>query len=144
MTWFFTHLGTVAILFLFVVAGVSCGVAKYEMAANVTLKAEISRDQDQLKQAAKDQQIATQVSHDYETQLSALNGNLASSRMRASLCIVPTAAAGGHDGVAGTKPLGSHGISSDWLYSYAAEAEKYRLQLLACQKWAAGISSASH
>lgn len=86
----------------------------------------------------KAQQITEGVSHDYQTQLSALNDKLAAlKRVRANPKCVPIAdAPAGRDGAARTDKLsGPHGIRPDWLYDTAAEADKYRLQLIACQEF---------
>lgn len=84
----------------------------------------------------KAQQLTEGVSHDYQAQLSALNNKLAAlKRVRAKPQCVPIAnPAAGHDGATQPDKLsGPRGIRPDWLYDTAFEADKYRLQLIACQ-----------
>ena len=84
----------------------------------------------------KAQQINKEVSHDYQEQLSSLGGKLDTlKRVHANTRCVPIAdTSAGRDGATQPGKLsGPHGIRSEWLYDTAAEADKYRLQLIACQ-----------
>lgn len=86
----------------------------------------------------KAQQINREISHDYQEQLFALGGKLDTlKRVHANTRCVPIAdTSAGRDG--STQPgklSGPHGIRSEWLYDIAAEADKYRLQLIACQNF---------
>lgn len=84
------------------------------------------------------QTITAEVSNDYQNQLSALNKRLADLK-RMQHCVPvfhPPGAAAGHDAAAGDGKLpGPDGVPSDVLYDFAADAEKVRLQLLACQSF---------
>lgn len=84
----------------------------------------------------KAQHITEGVSHDYQTQLSALNVKLAAlKRVRTKPgCVPVTDAAARHDGATNAEKLsGPRGLRPNWLYDTAAEADRYRLQLIACQ-----------
>lgn len=102
------------------------------------IKALAAREKQLNDACDKAQQITEGVSHDYQTQLSALNNKLAAlKRVRAKPGCVPIAdTSTRHDGATNTGKLsGPHGIRPDWLYDTAAEADKYRLQLIACQEF---------
>lgn len=83
--------------------------------------------------------ITTEVSNAYQDQIADLNAKLLSvKRLRPSRCIALSAPvpAGGRDATpTGAEPARTDGINSDALYDFAGEAEKYRLQLIACQKF---------
>lgn len=84
----------------------------------------------------KAQQITEGVSRDYQEQLSTLGRQLDTlKRVRTNPKCVPIASTtAGYNGRAGErKPIETHGISTEWAYDFAAEGEKYRLQLIACQ-----------
>ena len=101
--------------------------------------AELSSQATTLTEAfQKDKQITYGVSDVYETKLSALNNQLAAYRLHPAIaCPVPTTgAAGRHDGAAGRRiPAGQNAALDKPFVEYAGEAEKYRLQLMACQSF---------
>lgn len=84
------------------------------------------------------QSITAEVSNDYQTKLSALDKRLADLK-RLQRCVPvnhPADAAGGRDAAPGHGQLpGPDGVYSDVLYDFAADAEKVRLQLIACQSF---------
>lgn len=92
----------------------------------------------------KDKAITTEVSHDYETKISALNTQLAHlKRLRGPSCIpiltdAPASNPARPDDAAQSRqharPNGQ-GLNPEWLYDFAAEAEHYRLQLISCQNF---------
>lgn len=85
-------------------------------------------------QCEADKQITQEVSHDYQTKIDALNRRLADlKRVRPSVCVPVTKPTSGHNAGTGAEPPRSHGLTSDALLDYAAEAERYRLQLIGCQ-----------
>lgn len=100
-------------------------------------QAALSAQEKQLNEACdKAQQINKEVSHDYQEQLSNLGRKLDTlKRVHANTQCVPiTGTAAGRDGAAKPDKLsGPNGIRAEWLYDTAAEADKYRLQLIACQ-----------
>ena len=108
-------------------------VARLEAKQNKALAAQ----EKQLNEACdKAQQITKEVSHDYQEQLSNLGRKLDTlKRVHANTQCVPiTGTAAGRDEPARAGEFsGPHGIRPDWLYDTAAEADKYRLQLIACQ-----------
>lgn len=89
------------------------------------------------KSCNADKAITQGVSHDYETKITGLTAQLNDlQRVRPNVCVtIAPHAAGGHDATTGTsKPANTHGgVDSDALYALAAEGERYRLQLSACQ-----------
>lgn len=88
----------------------------------------------------RDKNLTKEVSSDYQKQISALNSRIADlKRVRPSVCIPVanpaarcdgTAVIGGHAGA-----NGQGGVTSDFLYDFAGEAETYRLRLIACQSF---------
>lgn len=110
-------------------------VARLEAKQIKTLAAQ----EKQLNEACdKAQQITEGVSRDYQEQLSTLGRQLDTlKRVHANTQCVPiTGTAAGRDGAAEPDKLsGPNGIRAEWLYDTAAEADKYRLQLIACQNF---------
>lgn len=91
-----------------------------------------------IAECQKDKQLTTDISNDYETKLSALNHQLDTLRLQPSTCISVSTASGParHTGSTRIPKLsGQNGVASTTLYSYAGEAEKYRLQLISCQSF---------
>ncbi len=87
-----------------------------------------------IKQCDDDKQKTTEVSRAYQDKIAALNSRIAALRVRPAKCVPVAISSGGRNGEAsGAKPSGAHGIDDRFLIDYAAEAEKYRLQLLSCQ-----------
>ena len=97
---------------------------------------ELNAQADKLtKQFNADKEVVTEVSHVYQDELSALNAQLSSLRQHPT-CLPTTLSSAGYHGTSGAgEPPNQNAISSDWLYTYAAEAEKYRLQLIGCQSF---------
>jgi hypothetical protein len=92
------------------------------------------------KQCDADKKITEGVSHDYQAQLSNLSTQLANlKRVRPSRCVAVSVAspASGRNASppTGQLPNPNAGVTSDALYDYAAEAERTRLQLIACQQF---------
>lgn len=88
-------------------------------------------------QCDKEKSITKEVSRDYQNKTAALTRRLSElKRLRPSRC-VPLLAAGtaaGRAPEAGAIPAGQNGgVTSDALYDFAGDAEKYRLQLIGCQ-----------
>lgn len=84
---------------------------------------------------AKSQQITSEVSNDYQSQIAALNRRVRElKRVRPDRCVPIADPAGGRDGPASPGEHGrAHGIDAGALYDFAADGEAYRLQLIACQ-----------
>lgn len=88
------------------------------------------------KACQDDQKLTEGISNDYQTKIRSLNRQLAGlKRVRDNPNCAPVAdTASGRDAKAGAgQPSGQNGIRAEWLLDYAAEAEQYRLQLIACQ-----------
>lgn len=88
-------------------------------------------------QCSAEKRITQEVSHDYQDKIAGLRRQLADlKRVRPSMCVTVTGAdaATGRDAAAGGgQPAGPDGVRSEFLYDFAAEAEEYRLRLIACQ-----------
>lgn len=97
--------------------------------------AELSRQETSLtEQFRKNQTITNEVSNAFQNSLSSLSDRLAALRMRgAGECMPVSVAPSGRDGSSGAGHAGAHGVDPATLYDYAGEAERYRLQLIACQ-----------
>lgn len=92
------------------------------------------------EQCRKDKAITTETSHDYQQTLSNLTDQLAAlKRLQPSRCVMPAASAAPrcHDAAGGGKSAEQNGVDTDTLYDFAGEAERYRLQLIACQSFIA-------
>lgn len=87
------------------------------------------------KECAKAQNITNEVSHAYQVKIADLNRQLESLRVRPPRCIAVTGeATSRHNATAGEDEHGGqNGVPAAALYQYAGEAERYRLQLIACQ-----------
>lgn len=86
----------------------------------------------------KQQQITEGVSHDYQSKISSLNRELARHKRLYNKAngLRPANASGSGDGAAGSEiDAGSHGNDAGAFLDYAAEAEKYRIQLQSCQSF---------
>lgn len=110
-------------------------VARLEAKQNKALAAQ----EKQLNEACdKAQQITKEVSHDYQEQLSTLGRQLDTlKRVRAqSKCVpVSNSPARRDEPTHAGEFFRHHGLRTDWLYDFAGDAEKYRLQLIACQNF---------
>lgn len=83
-----------------------------------------------------DKKLTEEVSHDYQTQIAALNRRLADfKRVRRDVCVPVTDTASRRDDGAGAGHASGDGLSAGTLYDYAGKAEQYRLQLVACQSF---------
>jgi len=86
----------------------------------------------------KNNEITRKTSYAYQTELQNLNNKLANiKRLRPNKCVVLTT-----DSTSGLNAAASttindrqNGLSSDWLYEYAGEAERYRLQVIFLQSF---------
>lgn len=85
-----------------------------------------------------DKELTKEVSHGYQSKITDLNAKLAAlKRVRPSRCVVPIAGdtAGRSPAAGADKPAGQDGTPAESLYDFAGDAEKYRLQLIACQEF---------
>lgn len=118
-------------------AGLSLGWYIHSRIAESMLKSALASQQEALvKQCEDDKKITTEVSREYQNKIADLNSRVAALRMRPAKCLPVTKPAAGYDGkTSGTEPIRPHGVDAGFLIDYAAEAEKYRLQLIACQEF---------
>lgn len=96
--------------------------------------------QEQIAACERDKNLTKEVSDGYQKQVASLTARIADlKRVRPSACIPVanpaarcdgTAVIGGHAGA-----NGQGGVTSDFLYDFAGEAETYRLRLIACQSF---------
>lgn len=128
-----------ALAVAFVTAGLALGLHNWR----------VDRLQEQHRQALESTKSAMQlactaaqnltqgVSNAYQKKLADLNDQLAAvKRVRHNpRCVPTTASATSRRDAAAIqqKPVGTNAIRAEWLVDFAAEAEKYRLQLIACQ-----------
>jgi hypothetical protein len=86
-----------------------------------------------------DKKITREVSDDFQKKNRLLNKHIDDlNRVHnpSAICVPVAGAAGGSDGAAaGAGPAGAHGVNAGALLAFAGEAERYRLQLIACQEF---------
>lgn len=83
-----------------------------------------------------DKKLTEEASHVYQTDLDDLSKRAAERLRQPAACVPITPAAAGYPSAASPgKSVQPNGLSTQWLYDYADEAEKYRLQLRSCQKF---------
>lgn len=118
-------------------AGASLGWYVHTRIAESTLKSALASQQEALvKQCEDSKKITEEVSREYQNKIAALNSRVADLRMRPAKCLPVTKPTAGHDGKTnGAESIRPHGVDAGFLIDYAAEAEKYRLQLIACQEF---------
>lgn len=90
------------------------------------------------KQCEADKVLTSEVSNGYQTRLASLADQLARARRVRHTCVpVAPVTPGGRDAAPGIEqPVRPDvGVTADALLDYAAEAERYRLQLLSCQEF---------
>lgn len=127
------------------------GAAAYKLHSMDVVAIEAARDRQEtqalavvqsklISQCQADKAITEQVSNEYETSIATLNKRLADiKRVRPASCIAikplspARAISGPHAGTGTGVDAGPHGIDSEWLYDFAAEAEQYRLRLIGLQ-----------
>jgi hypothetical protein len=137
LAWLARHPATVAFFALFVVAAGSSSWAKHETARARELQSQLTQATQTIAAMTRDIQTGERIANDYQGKIAKLNRALAARRVRQSVCVVPsTAASGSHGATSSREHVGQNGISDQWLYEFAAEAEAYRLRLIACQEWA--------
>jgi len=87
------------------------------------------------EQCNKDKAITKEVSSAYQKKISALNSKLNALRVSPPKCIAvkPNTPIGRNDAAPGEELRGQNGLPSGVLYEFAGDAEKSRLQLIACQ-----------
>lgn len=82
----------------------------------------------------KGKQLSKEISNDYQNKIAGLNKRIADlKRLRPSVCVPVSAAAPGRNAATGSVASGQNGIDAGTLLDYAADAERYRLQLSSCQ-----------
>lgn len=90
-------------------------------------------------ECAKDKQITEGVSRDYQKTISDLNARVAAlKRVQPKTCVPVsvTKPAPGRNSAEGNTGLSTaHGLTTDALYDYAADAEKVGLKFDACQRF---------
>lgn len=102
----------------------------------VVLSARLSAQETQLKAACRaSQNISYEVSNEYQNNLDDLNARL-SDLNRVRSCVPISGAPCRCDASAKGQGYGrADGVNSGTLYDYAGDAERYRLQLIACQSF---------
>lgn len=102
----------------------------------VVLNARLSAQEVDLRLAcAKAQSISYEVSNEYQSNLSNLDNRLRDLN-RVHTCVPIANTTSGRDGSAtGQGYARENGVDSKDLYDFAGDAERYRLQLVACQSF---------
>ena len=100
---------------------------------SLTAKLEtVTANYEQLKKVREGERLA---SSEYQASSAALRSELNRVKRMRSTCIVPLPPpATGSGGNTGRKLLGRNGISSEFLYDFAARCEDTRLKALGCKK----------
>lgn len=86
------------------------------------------------KQCNADKEITKESNHDLKTNLDVVSAELARlKRVRSARCVaVATGQAGAADVRGEHAGQNDHGLSSDWLYDYAAQCESVRQGYISC------------
>lgn len=102
----------------------------------VVLNSRLASQEADLRAACrKAQTLSYEVSNEYQANLANLANRL-SGLSRVPRCIPVSNAPSGRDGAPeGQGYAGAHGVDSKDLYDFAFDAERYRLQLVACQSF---------
>lgn len=93
------------------------------------------------KRCESDKKITEDVTNDYQTNINALDTQLAALQLHERCVAVeqPSHAAASNHGSASAgkhaQPNGKSGVTASVLYQFAADAEKYRLRLISCQSF---------
>lgn len=103
---------------------------------NTSLKLQLSAANETIKKHQENILITESANHDFQNDIAVLNSDIRRLRAKQIRCIPITGAADIHNG-SGSR--GEHdnadGISSEWLYEYAIDAEKLRIDRNACKKF---------
>lgn len=91
----------------------------------------------QLEQKCKDDQAITKGANDeLQKKYNSIAGKLAASkRLQPAHCIIVASSGETISAGSGVGHAGQNGISTDWLYEYAAECETYRTQRISLEKF---------
>lgn len=109
---------------------------KYLLTENEKIEWQLGVSNENYDKCTADSKEAYEVSDEYQKKLRALNSQLAGYRgvREQPACVPVPDAPGGRDAAPGDgQPVRPHGVSAGWLLDFAAEGERYRLQLIACQ-----------
>ena len=108
-------------------------VYRIEKNQEATIQEQIQHDN---QQCTAEKAITEKVSNDYQKKLTDLSQQLNAVKLRQPThCVVPAAkpTLSSHGSAVPTVDVSQDGVTSDALYDFAGEAEKYRLQLTECQ-----------
>ena len=134
--------GTLAIIAL----AFGCGWYLSSIVAEQEKKHALAALESSLTQKFAEQKAITEgVSNDYQKQLAALNRRVRSIRLHngCNKMSAPTKTNGRNAGSTGAIIAGTYAVDSGELITYAEDAEKYRLQLMACQRFVDRIYEAN-
>jgi len=99
-------------------------------------QSELKSQQEALQKSCKDDKIVTsEVSHDFESNLSNLTAERSRLQQSTIASMPVTITSPGHDGTSGKPGHVAKNATSNQLYDFATEAEHYRLQLKSCQSF---------
>lgn len=80
------------------------------------------------------QRKSQEASYGYQKNLAALNSRVAELSLHKT-CMPISSSSSGHNAAPGALDTREDGIAASTLFTLAGDAEKYRLQLIACQQW---------
>ncbi len=126
----------IAIVMLTVFVGLFFGLWRYEVLAHNQTSQDLSVAEGTIEQHEKNILITERANNEYQNDIDKLNADVKRLRKRPVRCIPIAIPSDLHSGSGAGSGHGSEdGISSGWLYDYAIEAEKFRIERNNCKKF---------
>lgn len=132
----------VAILGAVAIAGIFYGLWRYELIRHSRTAEHLQTAQAVILAHESNVKKAEKVNHDYQNDINKLNANIRRLRALPDKCITITPPSDIHPQPGqGRGYAGENGISSRWLYEYAADAELLRIERNSCKDFVNGLYS---
>lgn len=126
----------IAVVALFVAAAAFFGLWRYEVLDHKQTSDDLAVANNAIEQHQKNVLITERANNEYQTDIDRLNADIKRLRKRPAKCVTIAEPSGVRSGSGSGREHGrENGISSEWLYEYAVEAEGYRLQRNHCKKF---------
>lgn len=110
------------------------GLWRYEVLSHSKTSDALTAVKAGLSQCKDNIEISERVNNDYQNDINRLNADMRRLRSKPSKCVHISRPSSVHTGSGSGGQHGSqNGISSEWLFEYAATAEQLRLQRNACK-----------